>query len=569
VANSEELTEALINFLNKEEGLVIALDGEWGIGKTHFWNKFENKELLDKKVAYISLFGKTNTQEIRKEIALKLYPSLNKGLTFMQNIKTILKSMSEKYLGVDITDLLTIMSKKNFKDSIICFDDIERTSNLDMNSFLGLIAELKEQKNSKVIVIYHSQKQKDSSQNMFSEYKDKIIDYEILFTPTPEESFVLISNQLKHFREYPLKYFQEQNILNIRVMIKVINALNDFGFIEDLLKDNQDIKDNIVNYLIRLSTINAISYKIDIKKLLKEHATNIYFPDTKKIKQDDNKYYKYLGNKPIQEYFSEKSERPIITKIIQYLQESFLTKEDKQEISKLIAYDKTNKIKSSKIDMILNMYRKFQYDLNYSDKDFINELINWVKVNNEELTSMSPVVISWLISIRNNIINIAPEKSTEFDKDNIEVFKFYLKYIMENKDFYYGQESLIDGIKNISSELNEYYQTLIYQKYISKIDTMEKVIFILNKIYLTEDDLNSLLYISHEKLKDYFLSSYNFINSIMYNIIDSNTSSNAMKQLKQNLIKVMKDIQNTGTKAQKDKITKILTRIEQSPSNLI
>jgi KaiC/GvpD/RAD55 family RecA-like ATPase len=44
--------------------LVVSINGKWGVGKTYFWHQFK-EQLTDKKVAYISLFGKTDSSLVR------------------------------------------------------------------------------------------------------------------------------------------------------------------------------------------------------------------------------------------------------------------------------------------------------------------------------------------------------------------------------------------------------------------------------------------------------------------------------------------------------------------------
>ncbi|MEZ4692930.1 MAG: P-loop NTPase fold protein [Aliarcobacter sp.] len=62
-------------------GKVIMLSGKWGSGKTYFWkNKIqtvlndENKKIPNH---YISLYGKTSIQEIKNEVFLKIFESVD------------------------------------------------------------------------------------------------------------------------------------------------------------------------------------------------------------------------------------------------------------------------------------------------------------------------------------------------------------------------------------------------------------------------------------------------------------------------------------------------------------
>ena len=76
MANTQSIDERLLKVLNsdKNQGYVIGLTGEWGIGKTHFWKNFykEKRSELDcQKYAYISLFGIDSLDSLKYEIAIQ------------------------------------------------------------------------------------------------------------------------------------------------------------------------------------------------------------------------------------------------------------------------------------------------------------------------------------------------------------------------------------------------------------------------------------------------------------------------------------------------------------------
>jgi hypothetical protein len=51
--------------------VVVSINGKWGVGKTYFWHQFK-EQLTDKKVAYVSLFGKETISSIRTDVFLHL-----------------------------------------------------------------------------------------------------------------------------------------------------------------------------------------------------------------------------------------------------------------------------------------------------------------------------------------------------------------------------------------------------------------------------------------------------------------------------------------------------------------
>lgn len=58
----EQLSGQLQEILNSKEPCCIAINGKWGVGKTHFWKEFASSNYRD-KVAYVSLFGKSSLKD--------------------------------------------------------------------------------------------------------------------------------------------------------------------------------------------------------------------------------------------------------------------------------------------------------------------------------------------------------------------------------------------------------------------------------------------------------------------------------------------------------------------------
>jgi len=72
VENEKKLKEQLNNFLsNNNDGIVLSIQGNWGIGKTYFWNNYIEKKEQDDKFVNISLFGINSLDDIKKKILLK------------------------------------------------------------------------------------------------------------------------------------------------------------------------------------------------------------------------------------------------------------------------------------------------------------------------------------------------------------------------------------------------------------------------------------------------------------------------------------------------------------------
>lgn len=279
MSSIEVIKERLNKLLESKEAFGITLNGNWGVGKTFFWNKFVEDDLLEKKTAYISLFGISSLNDIRVSILLQTSPTKKKLawidkkiITPLKNVKSSLRldDLSMSFGADALGSIFTLLTNGDFKNVIVCVDDFERMSDkLKLKDVLGLISELKEQKNCHVVMILNKDELKDED---LSKYKDKIIDYDFNYAPTPEDSYSLVQKSLKVFQDYPLKYFQKHNINNIRVMKRVINSLNDYSFAEELVKSHKNIEEELVKNILEISTINAINLSIDFEKL-SEYST--------------------------------------------------------------------------------------------------------------------------------------------------------------------------------------------------------------------------------------------------------------------------------------------------------
>ena len=72
----EELVESILDYIRSDyTDYAIMINGEWGSGKTYFWNhkirnRIENMTVNGKKLTtiYMSLYGISNLEEISKKI---------------------------------------------------------------------------------------------------------------------------------------------------------------------------------------------------------------------------------------------------------------------------------------------------------------------------------------------------------------------------------------------------------------------------------------------------------------------------------------------------------------------
>lgn len=167
----KELIESIEEYIRRPyTDYAVMINGEWGSGKTHFWNNklrqrienIRNKKGQLYKTIYISLYGINSLEEISKKIFLETNPLMSKALKkFADNVDG---NVIPEYVktGVDIANLYGAIQPANTQtdfskvfatdDKVLCFDDLER-ANIDIVDILGYINNFVEHDGIKTILI--------------------------------------------------------------------------------------------------------------------------------------------------------------------------------------------------------------------------------------------------------------------------------------------------------------------------------------------------------------------------------------------------------------------------------
>ena len=165
----EDLVESILDYIRSDyTDYAIMLNGEWGSGKTYFWNnqirnKIESLKLNGKRYTtiYMSLYGISNLEEISKKIFIETTQLMDKNLRkFMASSgQTTIPEYAKT--GIDMANFFGVTSngsKVNYDeffstdDKVLCFDDLER-ANVDVIDILGYINNFVEHDHIKTIII--------------------------------------------------------------------------------------------------------------------------------------------------------------------------------------------------------------------------------------------------------------------------------------------------------------------------------------------------------------------------------------------------------------------------------
>ncbi|HWZ93764.1 MAG TPA: hypothetical protein VNW30_01095 [Opitutaceae bacterium] len=245
---------ALARFLADPQPGVIAVKGDWGVGKTYIWQHFIARQKKVKGYAgysYASLFGISSLEDLRLALFTN-QASIGSPLRSADNFLRRGSAALVRYCkpaGLQNTELLAhVFEDKALRDIVICLDDLERKeSTITTSALLGFITSLRDERRCKVVLLYNESKTKRLPEfsSAIAEYREKVIDHEVLLHPTVAECYALIFSDGHYGDLGPalqgatanaagdarslLQILEAAKVANIRLIRKVRQALDYFA----------------------------------------------------------------------------------------------------------------------------------------------------------------------------------------------------------------------------------------------------------------------------------------------------------------------------------------------------
>lgn len=301
----EDLVESILDYIRADyTDYAVMINGEWGSGKTYFWNnriknKIESLNLNGKKYTtiYMSLYGISNLEEISKKIFIETTQLMDKNMRKYMNA-TGQRSIPEyAKTGLDMANLFGVTQNgdkvdysKFFStdDKVLCFDDLER-ANVDVIDILGYINNFVEHDHIKTIIICNekelSTKLKSTNLEMKTFIATYILDKEGDLSKTDKPMVEKIQDKI----EYVFDKANDYERIKEKLIGETFEYVPEFNYIINgiLMRYENDselikfLREN-TNYII--STFNKSGTRN--LRILK-HALN----DFKKIYEMVNKKY--------------------------------------------------------------------------------------------------------------------------------------------------------------------------------------------------------------------------------------------------------------------------------------
>jgi hypothetical protein len=277
--------QSLTDFVTDQRASAIALTGPWGSGKTWTWNRVIEGTAASnpppfKRYAYVSLFGLDSMAELKAALFENAVPPGHVAdgattATWREEMSGVLEagSVSEgaKRSGLIaywkgrkhaklVASLLpgwgAALRSATFlavRDYVVCLDDIERKgAGLSMTEVLGLVSQLTEQRNCRVIVILNEEgfgPEGKVEKDRFNGFREKVLDREVVFAPRPAECADLVFDNKADPYQWAASYAVELGITNIRILQRICRLIDDF------LPALKSARDRVIRSFIHSATL--------------------------------------------------------------------------------------------------------------------------------------------------------------------------------------------------------------------------------------------------------------------------------------------------------------------------
>lgn len=225
------IIEGISNYFEMKTTGALMITGHWGCGKTYFIKNEVipyTQKVLGKKLIMVSLFGINDLSEIPERVLYAYLDAYGKDKTGFNlgRVADVIAKMADSIPKlkeyVDIDKLLGRgqgIYKLIPNDVIICLDDLERVvDSIDINNVLGVINELVENLEYKVIVIANE----GFIKNNELIFKEKVVEKTLVFIPDIIKIYqgIVLSYKDERFTSYMLeiavKLIDSKNALYIK-----------------------------------------------------------------------------------------------------------------------------------------------------------------------------------------------------------------------------------------------------------------------------------------------------------------------------------------------------------------
>ena len=310
----EDLIESILDYVRSDyTDYAVMINGEWGSGKTHFWNnkirnKIESIQINGKKYTtiYMSLYGISNLEEISKKLFIETTQLMDKNLRKYMNANEISKIPEYAKTGIDMANLFGVAQNGDkvdyaqffsTDDKVLCFDDLER-ANVDVIDILGYINNFVEHDHIKTILICNEKELSTKLKSSNLEMKTFIATYLLDKQGDLEKNDKPMVEKIRDKIEYVFDKANDYERIKEKLIGETFEYAPKFDYIINGILMRYENNPELIRFLrentgLIISTFNKSGTRN--LRILK-HALN----DFKKIFEMVNKSYPNTNNRVMQ-----------------------------------------------------------------------------------------------------------------------------------------------------------------------------------------------------------------------------------------------------------------------------
>lgn len=229
----ERVKEALTQYIrNPPPGYAFLLEGGWGVGKSHFWRQFQDKDLgsLERTDITFSVAGLSTLEDL--ENALFMASVENLAPQMVRETASVVWKSALRFIKVDPKDIKLRADVKS-GTTIVCIDDVERFAG-DFTVLFGFIKGLLDDAVLHVVMI-GDEKRALVDLAKYDVYRERIVGKAITVPPDTAAVYDSVANgyadprvraALQEARAGALTLFAEKQLTNLRTLRAILDEIN-------------------------------------------------------------------------------------------------------------------------------------------------------------------------------------------------------------------------------------------------------------------------------------------------------------------------------------------------------
>lgn len=463
----EDLVESILDYVRADyTDYAIMINGEWGSGKTYFWNnkvrdKIDSLRINGKQYTtiYMSLYGISNLEDISKKIFIETTQLMDKNMKRYMSLTGQSTIPEYAKTGLDMANLFGITQNgdkvdygKFFStdDKVLCFDDLER-ANVDVIDILGYINNFVEHDHIKTIIICNEKELATKLKNSNLEMKTFIATYILDKEGELIKSDIPMVERIRDKIEYVFDKANDYERIKEKLIGETFEYQPEFTYIINgiLMRYEKDIE--LIRFLREnIGYIIATFNRSGTRNLrILKHALN----DFKKIFEMVNKYYPNTNYRVLQTMLIFTIAISFEIKAGKITKDKFINIKDNEEYKAMLV--------SSRVLMDNRQFYIREFDNNYyynfkAEYRFFKFIESYVRTRIFDMKALKKEM--------EEIINVV-------DKEKLPSYKRLLTeeyWKISDDQFPKVIEDIIDNVKKGNIELIDTVKLFIYFAYFIK-----------------------------------------------------------------------------------------------------